>query len=497
MDAPTNNRKLTGRIVSGPNSLITNEILRPQFDYELQYLLQSYILIEQALVVEYVRMQILSPQEGRQIVDILASITPELMNEKAASSMTDIAFSIELIVFEQLPQPVPQWHVDRSRNDLQATAQRMAGRNQLLLIMHSLQALIEACLAIAKKYTGLPMPGYTHYQAAQIITPGFYFSGFADVLLQTAVQFVTIYDSINESPLGAGALSGQALPWDRTRLAHLLGFRKAHPHAMVSVASRDWIARISAECAVLGISLSRFATDLIMWSDSEHQFFELPDQLSGISSAMPQKKNYPILERIRGRTAHMTAVFTDIAMGQRNTPFTNLVEVSKEASSSFLNQLSSTLSTLRLFTTILHHIQFNESHLHKLCQEKFFGGFHLANRLTLDHQLPYREAQVIAGKYILAILQSGQKTHAANPHLLQKICQAAGYTIEIEESTLNHIFAVEAGLQEKTSMGSTNPNIVEKMLSAYAEQLDSFINTMRQRKAAIERIPAQINKAIL
>ncbi|MFD2122944.1 lyase family protein [Streptomyces cirratus] len=64
----------------------------------------------------------------------------------------------------------------------------------------------------------MPMPGYTHFQAAQVITPGFHLAAVAEHLLHTQRRLVQTYDGIDACPLGAGAMAGQELPWDRDRM---------------------------------------------------------------------------------------------------------------------------------------------------------------------------------------------------------------------------------------------------------------------------------------
>ncbi|MEK8104314.1 lyase family protein [Micromonospora sp. M12] len=173
------------------------------------------------------------------------------------------------------------------------------------------------------------MPGYTHFQAAQVSTPGFYLAAVSEEVLHTLRRLLSTYDGIDACPLGSGAMTGQELAWDRDRLARSLGFRRVQPIALTSVASRRWVLEVTGDLGVLGVTLSRFGTDLLTWGSGEYGFIDLPDELSGISSAMPQKKNFPVLERIRGRTAHLTAYHLDAVLGQRNTPYTNLVEVSR------------------------------------------------------------------------------------------------------------------------------------------------------------------------
>ncbi|MFH8516804.1 lyase family protein [Streptomyces gelaticus] len=164
--------------------------------------------------------------------------------------------------------PVPAWRVDRSRNDFQACAQLQLGRAQTVETAAELLTCASAVHDLAVRHLDDPMPGYTHLQPAQVITPAFFLVAVCDHLLHTAERLLAWYDGTESSPLGAGAMAGQQLDWDRERLAHLLGFAKSNPHALASVASRGWQLELASECATFGIGMSRFA-DGVPWREDQ------------------------------------------------------------------------------------------------------------------------------------------------------------------------------------------------------------------------------------
>jgi len=339
---------------------------------------------------------------------------------------------------------------------------------------------------VAGRYTTWVMPGYTQYQAAQVISPGFYLTALSEHLLDVLRSLLTIYDTINLCPLGAGSMAGQQLPWDRHRLARLLGFRGPQRHALVSVASRSWRLRIAAELSSLGLILSRFVTDLITWGSSEYHFLELPDELAGISASMPQKKNYPILERIRGKTGHLSAFSLDMLLGQRNTPYTNLVEVSKESGHYLASLFATTRSTLQLFTMVIEQIRFQASAMREACEREHMYGFTLANNLTLTSAIPYRRAQVIAGTYIVAAMDRHVPAHQADRALLEKLCLAEGYPLNMPEEILQQTFSVDAALRGKQSSGSTSPQAMADLLARQQDELGALRDSWAARRTSLD-----------
>jgi len=452
--------------VAVPAQVWDEEVLGPQFAYEAEHLLPWYVAIEKVLVLEYARLGVLPPDQVQAIGARLASVE---LGADRHRNMSDIAFALEQHVTEAVQSPA--WHVDRSRNDMQAAAQVCAVRDWTISAALDTVHFGQTVEVLAAKSTRMPMPGYTHMQAAQVISPGFYLAALGEETLLALRRLRSGYDELDASPLGAGAMSGQELAWDRERMAHLLGFARAQPHALVSVASRGWALSVAANLCGYGTALSRFATDLMAWGAGAYGFIDLPDALSGISSAMPQKKNFPILERIRGRSAHLAGHHADLALGLRATPYTNMVEVSKEAGANLLPLFGTLRSVLRLFTTVVEHLEFQPGRMRAACEREYLGGFTLANLLTLRCGVAWREAQVLAGRYIVAAMERGLPPSTPDGDLLARLGE--GHTIDEPEQLLAEAFDVDRALYAKTTAGGTHPDAVGELLAAHrAEYAD-------------------------
>lgn len=478
---------LTGRIQATPDTLLQDLLLNPQFTYELHHLLNSYILIEKVQLLEHERLGLLGRTAVVTISVVLDQITPETLLADPQTNMADIAFAIEQYVEQRVTVEKHCWHIDRSRNDFQTCAQLMFGREQLFTLAECLFVLVQAVHQLAEKCVDAVMPGYTHYQAAQVISPGFYLSALSEELLGTLQRLLLVYDGMNSCPLGAGSMAGQELLWDRERMAHLLGFAQAQRHALVAVASRAWVLQIAAELSTLAVALSRFVTDFIAWGSSEYGFIDLPDELASISSLMPQKKNFTILERIRGKLAHISSFYVDFLLGQRSTAYTNLVEVSKEAGSYLFSLWHETQSALQLLTVVIERMHFREARMRASCEREYLGGSSIANLLTLRGKIPYRTAQVITGRYILLSMEQGLRPTQLDAVLLCTLCQQYGYEITIAQEELQQTGDVDQNLYQKQTAGSANPGAVRTLLALQAEEIGLAQAKWEQRRASLEK----------
>jgi len=482
---------LSGRIAAEPARLWHDEVLAPQFGYEVVHLLPWYLAIEKVLLLEYVRMELADPVHAGALAARLTDIQATGITPDPAENMSDVAFAVERYVASGPVPPFPAWHVDRSRNDLQACAQLLWGRDQLIASAQALHALGVAAARLARSSAAIAMPGHTHLQAAQVITPGFYFAAMSEEILRTLRRLDFSFGEVDQCPLGAGAMAGQELDWDRERMARLLGFSEPAPHALVAVASRGWALSVAGDLSAFGVVLSRFVTDLMMWGSSEFGYIDLPDELSGISSAMPQKRNFPVLERVRGRSAHLVSLALDIALGQRSTPYSNMVEVSKESCAHLLQLFDALRSVTTLLAAVLGSLTLRADRMRAACEREYLGAFTLANLLTMRAGLPWRSAQVVAGRYVVAAIERRLAPSAPDGELLAELAAAAGHQVASPAELLTEAFDVDAALTVKRSAGSANPVAVTDLLAAHeAEYAQAGARWSARHTAARDAITA-------
>ncbi|GAA3067237.1 argininosuccinate lyase [Streptomyces goshikiensis] len=478
--------RLSGRVTEDPSALVRELVLDPQFRYEARTLLPWYLAIEKSLVAEYLRMGLIGAGQARTLGRLLDDVTPEVIERGRQQSLSDIALAVERSVTERLEEPVPVWHADRSRNDLQACAQVMFAKQRLQEVAAGLHVLACAAQRLAERSADVLMPGYTHFQSAQVISAGFYFAALSDRLLRRSRRMLQAHDLIDACPSAPAPCPGRSCPGTGTGWPPSSASSARNPSRSTQSPPGEWAAEVTSELGLLGGTLSRFCTDLLMWAGSEHGFIDLPDALSGISAAMPQKKNFPILERIRGKTAHLAAFHIDVVLGQRNTPYSNLVEVSKEAGAHVAEAFDTCHDVLRLLTAVLEGLVLREDRLLGACEKEYFGGFTLANQLTLHHGVAWRTAQVIAGGYVLAGVRAGRTPKDSAPQVLRDLAAEHGHVIEDADALLADAFDVRRALPRMRSSGSANPDHVRAALAGQ-EQDEKGLAGAWERRAAVVR----------
>jgi argininosuccinate lyase len=295
----------------------------------------------------------------------------------------------------------------RSRNDLSATTLRIRLRKPVAGLIQEGLRLLAVLLRRARAEAGLAMPGYTHYQVAQPITLGHYLSGIGLAAARDIRGLMAALDSMSECPLGAGALAGTALPIQPERTAELLGFALPVAHSLDAVASRDFILRLLSAAAIFGVTLSRLATDLLLWSTAETGLLAFPDSLSGSSSMMPQKRNAFVLEHIQGKSMAPLGAFTAAAAAMSSKPFTNSIAVGTEAASQVWNALSQVTDAVVLARLAVRYLETRPGSMRARAEAGYAAATACADALTRTGEFSFRSAHRMTGEMVTEAIARG------------------------------------------------------------------------------------------
>src|SRR5512141_122035 len=159
--------------------------------------------------------------------------------------------------------------------------------------------------------------------------------------------------------MGAAALSGTGFPIDRERVSTLLGFSEILENTCDAVAARDFVAEAAASIAILMVTLSRLAEDLVIWSTQEFAMLDIPEAFAITSSIMPQKKNPFVLEHIKGRAGHVIAALTGVLTILKGTSFSHSREASGESGAGIFNAFSLCQGSLSMMSHLLPSLGFD------------------------------------------------------------------------------------------------------------------------------------------
>jgi argininosuccinate lyase len=224
----------------------------------------------------------------------------------------DVHFNIEKRLIALVGDAGKRVHTARSRNDQVATDLRLWLREAIDALRIGVRALRASLIDLAEKHAETIMPGYTHLQVAQPVTFGHHLLAYEAMLARDAERLADCRSRVNRLPLGSAALAGTSYPIDRRRVASDLGFEALCTNSLDAVSDRDFAIEFAAAAALTMVHLSRFAEELVFWSNPGFGFVVISDRFCTGSSIMPQKRNPDVAELVRGKSArvvgHLTAL---------------------------------------------------------------------------------------------------------------------------------------------------------------------------------------------
>ncbi|KAK0103488.1 argininosuccinate lyase [Cadophora gregata] len=213
-------------------------------------------------------------------------------------------------------------HTGRSRNDQVATDMRMWLRDELVIIEEYLVDLLKVIAQRAEQDIDYIMPAYTHLQRAQPIRWSQWLLSYAVAFQLDLERLRFTKKTVNKSPLGCGAVAGNAFGIDRVAMAKELGFEGLIMNSMSAVGDRDFVVEVLQCAATIGSHLSRWSEDLIIYSSLEFGYVKLADAYTTGSSLMPQKKNSDSLELLRGKSGRIFGAMAGLMMSIKGIPST-------------------------------------------------------------------------------------------------------------------------------------------------------------------------------
>ncbi len=281
-------------------------------------------------------------------------------------------------------------HTGRSRNDQVLVDLRLYTKNKLFLVWEKQLKLTKSLLDSAKKYATVPMPGYTHMQKAMPSSVGMWFGAYTESAVDNLQLLQTAFDLNNQSPLGSGAAYGVNLPLNRPLVAKLLGFAKVQNNSLYNQNSRGKIESIVLFSFLqIVLDISKLASDLLLFTTSEFNFFKISPKLFSGSSIMPQKKNLDIAELLRSKIHTINGYFSQVIQTVINLPSGYNRDL-QDTKKPYMEAIELMLKILDVTTILVKNIIPNEKNLRNAMTSELYAT-NAAYRLV-QKGVPFREA---------------------------------------------------------------------------------------------------------
>jgi len=228
-----------------------------------------------------------------------AKFCVERINEIEQETHHDLIAFVKCVT-ENLGDEGKYVHYGVTSYDIEDTATALRMRQAADLIIHDLEALLEAIAKLAKAHKMTPMIGRTHGVQAEPITFGFKMAVWYSEVQRDLERMQAARETISVGKIsGAVGIFGNIGPDQEEYVCNLLGLKPAP--VSTQIIQRDRHAQFLTTLAIIASSCENFATEMRNLQRTEIlevQEMFLPGQRG--SSAMPHKRNPWRFETICG-----------------------------------------------------------------------------------------------------------------------------------------------------------------------------------------------------
>ena len=450
------------------------------------------IIGSEAHVIMLYEKKLLTKPEVKKILSALEDLKRGNISQPDFEP-EDIHELIESLVIKKTGiQNGGKMHTARSRNDQVALDIRLKIRDDINILLQCLIETISTLLTTAKENTKTIMPLYTHLQQAQVGVFSHYLLSYTDSLLRDLERFMSLYERVNQSPLGAGPVGGTSLPIDRDSTAKMLGFSSLVENSIDATSTRDFVAEYVANSAIMMTNLSRLSEDFIIWSSAEFSFIELSDDFTSPSSVMPQKKNPDILELTRGKTSQVIGYLTSILTTTKGLSSGYSRDL-QQIKSSIWSTSKISITALIIIKSMLSELTVNQDKMKNATEEGFLIALDLAENLVLE-KIPFRTAHQIVGSLV-------QLSHNSKK-LLSELDIDEIDSLDIKEMKPAKLFeliqktTISSSLKQRKSKGSSGTSEQTRMIGQRTRKAIKLKASIKAQNDNVKKSFGQLEKRV-
>tara|TARA_B100001057_G_scaffold285526_1_gene285748 strand:- start:584 stop:1975 length:1392 start_codon:yes stop_codon:yes gene_type:complete len=411
------------------------------------------------------KQKIISFRIKNKIVYGLNKIEKEIANKKFEFNRKyeDIHMNIEKRLFEIIGDEAGFIHTGRSRNDQVITDLKIWMRTNTKGIILAIDKIIKSTITLAEKNIDTIMPGFTHLKNAQAISFAHYLMAYVEMFNRDKKRFKKNLESLNENPLGVGALTGTSFNIDRNYTTKKLGFEKPTNNSVDTVSDRDFVLDFLYSVSICSMHISRIAEELIIWNSEAFNLINLSDKILTGSSIMPQKKNPDLLEFLRGKSGTTFGNLFSMLTILKGLPLSYFKDLQDDKELIFKSH-DILINSLKILDEILKNLSPNKKKMLELANSGYITATDLADYLVKNHSMSFREAYSKTAEIVNFAEKKRKKFNQLTLSELQKI-----------EPTLTNsvlkVFDLKNSVNSKKSYGGTSFDNIKKMIMKYKKQI--------------------------
>jgi len=481
-----------------PNPVYKETVLRPLFDGARTHHVDGFRRIDRAHLVMLVETGIVDRRQAAQIAGALEAIDREINPAELSytGEVEDFFFLIEKELKARIGADVAgRLHTARSRNDIDHTLFRLGLKKQLDVLLEKSRHLLDVLIAAANREQATLIVAYTHGQPAQPTTFGHYLAAATEVLIRDIGRIEAARVIVNQSPMGAAAITTSGFPIDRQRVSELLGFAAPLHNSYSCIATVDYVTSSYSALELLFIHLGRLIQDFQFWTSFEVGQIYVPNAFVQISSIMPQKRNPVPIEHMRHLSSQTMGRARTVLDVMHNTPFTDMNDSEGETQQMGYEAFASAGRVLDLLAAFIDAIRIDPARVAENIRRSCITITELADSLVRIEGLSFRQAHEIASKVARAVVaQGGGLEKDGFTPFLAAFREATGRDPSFGQEKFEELVSPQHFVAVRNRPGGPAPQAMADALAQYHSAALAFSARAAENAAFEARADSELNQ---
>ncbi|QQS99809.1 argininosuccinate lyase [Peribacillus psychrosaccharolyticus] len=464
-----------------PGKTYVEELLMPVFNDQRDFLFHVMFDIHRAHVIMLTEQGIIPEVEAKVMLQGINKVAQTdvglLLYEP---QFEDLFFMMEAKIGEEIGAELAgKIHIARSRNDMGVAMYRLVLRSHFIQLLGSAHSLSEAILTQAEKHTTTYITGYTHTQPAQPTTLGHYFLAIYDVLQRDIHRLWSAYENVNQSPLGAAALTTTGFPINRERTRDLLGFDRIVENSYDAIGGADYLLETATALMTCMVDTGRWIQDFLQYVTREFGTFYVADPYVQVSSIMPQKRNPVSIEHSRSIASSAYGDALAAINMIHNTPFGDIVDTEDDLQPHLYRSFTNANRVFKLMYAVITTLKVNEEHTKKMAAKSSITITELADTLSREYGVSFRKAHSIASHISKVTIAEKKELYDWSVDEINQIIKAF-VVVRLTEAEWKKIISPEYFVEIRSVQGGPNPTEVQRMIDERKHSLANKIKDYEQ-----------------
>ncbi|HLS61649.1 MAG TPA: argininosuccinate lyase [Virgibacillus sp.] len=445
-----------------PGKVFSETLLKPIFYDQKEHLFDAMFMVHKSHTTMLAEQGILTENEAAKILEGVKQVEEKDRTEiHYDSQYEDLFFLVESQIGDLIGNELAgKMHIAKSRNDMGEAMYRIVLRGYITDSISYAENLAVALLQQAEDHIHSIMPAHTHTQPAQPTTFGHYLVAIHDNLVRDIDRLRQAYRTVNQSPMGAAAITTSGFPISRERMVELLEFDGLIENSYDAIGSGDYLTEAAQALISLMTNMGRWLQEFLRMTSKEVGLLKVSDAYVQISSIMPQKRNPVSIEHSRSIASSAAAEGMAVVHMVHNTPFGDINDTEDDLQPHLYRGFQKGIRVLRLMEAVVKTMTFDEERAYQQARENMITITELADVLARDYGVSFRTAHHKAS----IVSKEADKINQELYQLSLKKVNEWIEIVELSQEDWNGVVDPTYFVKRRNVTGGPNPDVVQKMI---------------------------------